>query len=96
VSLATASRASVTHTQGVPLPLAERASDLCIEWDAENRLTAVKQGGDTLASFSYDANGRRATKTADGITTSYVYDGSQFPEEPPRARGRDVVRARIP
>jgi RHS repeat-associated protein len=53
------------------------------EWDAENRLTAVKQGGNTLASFTYDGNGRRATKTAGGVTTTYVYDGSQFLEERP-------------
>jgi YD repeat-containing protein len=29
------------------------------EWDAVNRLVAVKQGGSTLASFTYDGNGRR-------------------------------------
>jgi YD repeat-containing protein len=32
------------------------------EWDAENRLTAVKQGVTTLASFTYDGQGRRAQK----------------------------------
>jgi RHS repeat-associated protein len=55
------------------------------EWDAANRLTAVKQGGSTLASFTYDGNGRRATKTASGTTTTYVYDGAQFLEERPSA-----------
>jgi RHS repeat-associated protein len=86
VSLAAAaSRASVTLPQGVPPPLAERASDLGIEWDAENRLLAVKQGGSPLASFTYDGAGRRATKTANGVTTSYVYDGVQFLEERPSA-----------
>jgi RHS repeat-associated protein len=55
------------------------------EWDAANRLTAVKQGGSTLASFTYDGNGRRATKTAGGTTTTYVYDGAQFLEERPSA-----------
>jgi RHS repeat-associated protein len=53
------------------------------EWDAENQLTAVKQGGNTLASFTYDGNGRRATKTAGGVTTTYVYYGAQFLEERP-------------
>jgi RHS repeat-associated protein len=38
-----------------------------------------------LARFTYDANGRRATKTAGGITTTYVYDGPQFLEERPSA-----------
>jgi RHS repeat-associated protein len=55
------------------------------EWDAENRLVAVKQGGSTLASFTYDGNGRRATKTAGGTTLTYVYDGAQFLEERPSA-----------
>jgi RHS repeat-associated protein len=55
------------------------------EWDAANRLTAVKQGGSTLASFTYDGNGRRATKAAGGSTTTYVYDGAQFLEERPSA-----------
>jgi RHS repeat-associated protein len=53
------------------------------EWDAENRLTAVKEGANTLASFTYDGKGRRATKTAGGVTTSYVYEGAQFLEERP-------------
>lgn len=55
------------------------------EWDAENRLTAVKQGSTTLASFAYDGNGRRSSKTAGGVTTSYVHDGLQFLEERPSA-----------
>jgi RHS repeat-associated protein len=53
------------------------------EWDAENRLQAVKQGGNSLASFTYDGGGRRSTKTAGGLTTTYVYDGAQFLEERP-------------
>jgi len=53
------------------------------EWDAENRLITVKQGANTLASFTYDGNGRRATKSAGGVTTTYVYDGDNFLEERP-------------
>jgi RHS repeat-associated protein len=53
------------------------------EWDANNRLIAVKQGGSTLASFTYGGGGRRSTKTAGGVTTTYVYDGLQFLEERP-------------
>jgi RHS repeat-associated protein len=55
------------------------------EWDAANRLVAVKQGGNTLASFTYDGNGRRATKTAGSLAITYVYDGAQFLEERPSA-----------
>jgi RHS repeat-associated protein len=51
------------------------------EWDAENRLTAVKQGPATLASFTYDGQGRRSLKVAGGITITYVYDGSGIIDE---------------
>jgi RHS repeat-associated protein len=57
--------------------------NLGIEWDAENRLIAVKQGGNTLASFTYDEEGRRSTKSAGGVTTTYLYDGARFLEERP-------------
>jgi RHS repeat-associated protein len=63
-------------------PLAAAPSILGIEWDAENHLLAVKQGGNTLATFTYDGEGRRSTKTAAGVTT-YVYDGAQSLEERP-------------
>lgn len=53
------------------------------EWDAENRLITVKQGGTSLASFTYDGRGRRSTKVAGGVTTTYVYDSAQFLEERP-------------
>ena len=68
--------ASTTAPLGVRVALGERASDLGIEWDAENRLQAVKEGPNTLASFAYDASGRRTTKTAAAVTTSFVYDGA--------------------
>jgi RHS repeat-associated protein len=57
------------------------------EWDAENRLIAVKEGSTTLASFTYNGDGRRATKTAGGVTTSNVYDGPHIVEERPSAGG---------
>jgi RHS repeat-associated protein len=53
------------------------------EWDAENRLLAVKDGANTLASFTYDGTRRRATKSAGGTTTTYVYEQEQFLEERP-------------
>jgi RHS repeat-associated protein len=51
------------------------------EWDAENRLTAVKQGATTLASFTYDGKGRRAQKIAGGVTHTYIYEGVNVIEE---------------
>ncbi len=42
-------------------------------YDQANRLTSASVGGTTSASV-YDGDGKRASKTAGTITTSYVYD----------------------
>jgi RHS repeat-associated protein len=42
-------------------------------WDARNHLTAI--GGAVTASFEYDALGRRISKTINGTTTQFLYDG---------------------
>jgi len=47
------------------------------EWDADNRLVEVKEGGATVASYGYGARKLRAGKTSGGNTWSYVYDDSQ-------------------
>jgi RHS repeat-associated protein len=41
-------------------------------WDARNHLTAIS--GVTTASFTYDAFGRRASKTIAGTNTQFLYD----------------------
>ncbi len=51
------------------------------EWDAENRLTRVTQGGPELARFTYDGQGRRAQKIAGSVTHTYVYDDTNIIEE---------------
>src|SRR4030095_6005486 len=51
------------------------------EWDAANRLLAVREGANTLATFTYDGGGRRARKSAGVVTTTFVYDQAQFAEE---------------
>ena len=43
-------------------------------YDAENRLTAVKQGSATVATYAYDGRGRRKAKTVGTTTTVYVTD----------------------
>lgn len=43
-----------------------------LTWDGWGRLSGV--GGNV--SFAYDSAGRRIRKTANGITTYYLYDGS--------------------
>ena len=50
-------------------------------WNAENRLTRVVLNGNEVASFSYDAKGRRVGKVANGVTHSYVYDDDDIVEE---------------
>ena len=51
------------------------------EWDAENRLVAVKEGATTVASFTYDNIGTRRSKTVAGVTITYVLEGSSVVEE---------------
>ena len=42
-------------------------------WNARNELSQIKNGSGTVtASFSYDALGRRQTKTINGIGSGYV------------------------
>src|SRR2546425_698800 len=45
-------------------------------WDARNRLTAISGG--VSASFTYDALGRRISKTISGQTTQFLYDGNDI------------------
>jgi RHS repeat-associated protein len=51
------------------------------EWDAENRLVAVKQGGTTVATYAYNNDGIRTSKTVAGVTTAYILDGNSVVEE---------------
>jgi RHS repeat-associated protein len=47
------------------------------QWDVRDRLVGISGSGVT-ASFSYDALGRRASKTVNGQTLGYQYDGSDI------------------
>ena len=49
-------------------------------WNARNRLASISGTGFS-AAFSYDAFGRRISKTVNGTTTSYLYDGSNLVQE---------------
>jgi RHS repeat-associated protein len=42
-------------------------------WDARNRLVAISGG--SAASFQYDAQGRRTSKTINSAQTGFLYDG---------------------
>ncbi|HKR22728.1 MAG TPA: RHS repeat-associated core domain-containing protein, partial [Pyrinomonadaceae bacterium] len=48
-------------------------------WDARNQLTGI--AGGVTASFQYDAFGRRTSKTVNGSTTDYLYDGTNVVQE---------------
>ena len=48
-------------------------------WNARNQLTSISGG--TTASFSYDAFGRRVTRTLSATTTTYFYDGYNIAQE---------------
>jgi RHS repeat-associated protein len=60
------------------------------QWNARNELVRVQVGGVDVATFTYDGFGRRATKTAGGVTITYVYDAEDIVEE--RRSTGDVVR----
>ena len=46
-------------------------------YDLDNQLTGIS-GEDLTASYTYYPNGLRKTKTVDGVTTTYAWDGDQL------------------
>ncbi len=51
-------------------------------WNARDQLVQIMNSSNiVIASFSYDALGRRQTKTVDGVATSFVYDGANIVQE---------------
>nr|WP_320191894.1 hypothetical protein [uncultured Desulfobacter sp.] len=48
--------------------------DLAFEYFQDNRLSTVKQNGDVIAAYEYNASGLRTQKTAGSSTTLYHYD----------------------
>jgi RHS repeat-associated protein len=68
----------VTHDDngnqsGIPLSGAAYSA----QWDARDRLVALS-GPATSAAFTYDALGRRTSKSINGNSTTYLYDGSDI------------------
>lgn len=49
-------------------------------WDARNQLVSINGPGLT-ASFEYDATGRRISKTINGTSTTFLYDGDNVVQE---------------
>ncbi len=46
------------------------------EWDARGRMTRAALPDGESVSYSYDALGRRASRTLNGVTTRFLYDGA--------------------
>ena len=44
-------------------------------FDADNRLLSESKDGSTVVSHTYDAAGRRASRTSGGVTTNFLFDG---------------------
>jgi RHS repeat-associated protein len=49
-------------------------------WNSRGELTGIS-GQSSSASFAYDPFGRRASKTVDGTTTGFLYDGQNVVQE---------------
>ena len=47
-------------------------------WNAENQLVRVTKDGADVATFAYDAMGRRVERVAGGLATSYAYDAEDI------------------
>lgn len=60
-------------------------------WDARDRLMGLEQPG-TLASFAY-ALGRRLTKTVNGGTTQFIYDGLDIAQQLEGQRTTSYLRS---
>jgi RHS repeat-associated protein len=49
-------------------------------WNARNELTSISGPG-LSASFQYDSVGRRTSKTINGVTTGFLYNGDNIAQE---------------
>jgi RHS repeat-associated protein len=49
-------------------------------WDTDGNLTEVKDkaSGNVIVDYAYDEQGRRVSKTVNGVVTKYVYDGNSI------------------
>ncbi len=50
-------------------------------YDYSNRLVELKKDNITIATYTYDAQNRRVSKTVDNITTEYIYNNNQVIQE---------------
>jgi len=60
-------------------------------WDAHGRLSEVARPDGKVVRFAYDAFGRRVSKSFEGKTTEYVWDGDDLVHERVRAADGTVA-----
>jgi hypothetical protein len=60
-------------------------------FDARHQLRQIDQGVVPVASFQYDAFGRRTSKTIHGATTTYLYDGENPIQETQGSRVSPIL-----
>jgi RHS repeat-associated protein len=63
-------------------------SPYAVSYDVENRQTGFTSTSNGSATYTYDGDGRRVTKTTGGVTTTYVYDAggnlaAEYSSQPP-------------
>jgi len=56
---------------------AEAAGTTSYQWDARGRLIQVNLPNSQTINYSYDAVGRRSSRTAAGNTTTFLYNGTE-------------------
>ena len=65
-------------------------------WNARDQLVQIRAANDAvIASFTYDALGRRQTKTVGGVASGYVYDGANIVQELAGSEGNKADPIRV-
>jgi RHS repeat-associated protein len=64
-------------------------------WDERNQLRSIRRGANEIASFQYDAQGRRTGKTIGSVTTGFLYDGQDIVQELQGTSRTDPVTAHL-
>jgi RHS repeat-associated protein len=60
-------------------------------WNERNQLAEIKVGTSTIATFTYDALGRRYSKTETGQSVTYLYDGLDAVQETQEATVNPIL-----
>jgi RHS repeat-associated protein len=61
-------------SRGNRTSVTDGAASRTLNFSQDNRLTGLKVGGQTLASYAYDGNGLRAAKIVGDVRTEFVWD----------------------